>query len=210
MPEPPPNELETIRAAAGGDRAAFERVVSAYAARIRWLIQMRLDPAVRARVSVDDVMQDVLVVVSDRIRRLVIDHERAFWAWLCKVIEQRLIDVRRRHVRGALRDVRREQPLDAARPGASMLRLADVLADSATSPSANLRSAEQREAVAAAMQRLPASYREVILLRVFEGQNVAETAEIMGRTPGAISVLLNKAIKRLAGVLSGGTATPNE
>lgn len=207
MPSPR-DELETIRAAVTGDPRAFDRVVQDYAARIRWLIQMRIDPAVRARVSVDDVVQDVLIVLSERIRLLVVDHERAFWGWLCSVIEQRLVDVRRRHIQGALRDVRRELPLDAERPGGAAAPLAERLANADSSPSARLRSAEQRAAVTDALARLPQSYREVILLRVYEGQSVSDTAAIMGRSPGAVSVLLNKAVKRLASAL--GNARPGD
>jgi DNA-directed RNA polymerase specialized sigma24 family protein len=40
------------------------------------------------------------------------------------------------------------------------------------------------------------------MLRILEGLSVGEAAEIMGRTPGAISVLLNKAVKRLASVIA--------
>lgn len=193
-------ELAVIRAAIAGEPASFERLVAHYGPRLRWLIELRLHPALLARVSADDVLQEVLIVVSERLGGLQIDREPAFWSWLCKVTEQRLIDVRRRHVAAAARDVRRERRLDRSRASASF-GLADVLADTGTSPSGKLRAVEQREALADALNLLPSSYRQVIIHRVLEGLSVAETAEIMQRSPGAVSVVLTKAMKRLANVL---------
>lgn len=202
MSEAGTNELALIRAAVDGDDAAFQALVQQYSARLRWLIRLRLDPAVRARVSADDVLQDVLLVVNDRIQSLVVEHEGAFWTWLCRVVEQRLIDARRRHLQAAQRDARRERPLDARDAGTSVAPLANVLADPGTSPSAGLRTVEQRQKLEQALEQLPPSYREVIVLRVLEGLSVSDTAEIMGRSNGAISVLLTKAVKRLGSALA--------
>ena len=190
-------EVEMIRAAIRGDADAFDAVVRHYSARLRWLIQLRLSPAIRARVGPDDVLQETFLVVAKQLSSLEIDSEAAFWTWLCRVVEQRLIDVRRRHVQAAARDVRREQPIGPANPQSASVRLANVLMDSGTSPSGKLRTAEQRESLEAALATLPASYREVIVLRILEGLSVSEAAEIMGRSPGAISVLLSKAVRRL-------------
>lgn len=196
-------ELATIQAATGGDEVAFDAVVKNYAARLRWLIRMRLDPSLRARVSADDVLQEVMLVVSNQIRSLVVDNEGAFWSWLCRVVEQRLIDARRRHLQAAARDARREQAPPAT-TGSAAAPLDALLRDDGASPSAKLKKDEQREAIGAALDRLPDSYREVIILRMLEGLSVDETAQIMGRSNGAISVLLTKAVKRLGEEISLG------
>ena len=57
-------EVEMIRAAIRGDADAFDAVVRHYSARLRWLIQMRLSPAIRARVGPDDVLQETFLVVA--------------------------------------------------------------------------------------------------------------------------------------------------
>ncbi|TWT46022.1 ECF RNA polymerase sigma-E factor [Phycisphaerae bacterium RAS1] len=196
------SELGLIHAAVNGDGQAFAALVSLYGPRLRWLIDLRLPPTVRARVSGDDVLQEVLLTVSQQIRALLVENEAAFWTWLCKVVEQRLIDVRRRHLQAAVRDARREAPLASPGPGSTSVRLGALLADSGTSPSGRLRSHEQREALRAALGELPESYREVIVLRILEGLSVSDTATIMGRSPGAVSVLLTKAVKRLGSVIA--------
>lgn len=203
------DELDLIRAAVDGADGAFDAVVQNYAARLRWLIRVRLDPALRARVSADDVLQDVMLVVSGRIRSLVIESEGAFWTWLCRVVEQRLVDVRRRHLMAAARDARREQRIaGAATEGGTGRPAEGMLRDEGSTPSARLRTAEQQSAIENALAGLPPSYREVIVLRVIEGLAVAETAEMMGRSPGAVSVLLNKAMKRFNAALLGGAEPP--
>ena len=193
--------LAMIQAAIGADERAFDQLVGHYGARLRWLIQMRLPAAIQARTSADDVLQEAMLVVHQRIGGLVIEAEAAFWMWLCRVVEQRIADVMRTHMKAAARDVRRERRPAAASRQTSSLRLDQILSDTATSPSGRLRSVEQRQALRSVLDQLPESYRDVIVLRILEGQSVSETAEMMQRSPGAVSVLLSKAIKRLSGVI---------
>ncbi len=195
------DELATIHAAIAGDEQAFDRLVGHYAARLRWLIQMRLPTAIQARTSADDVLQEAMLVVHQRIGSLQIEAEAAFWTWLCRVVEQRIVDVQRTHMKAAARDVRRERKPAAASPQATSVRLDQILPGTATSPSGRLRNVEQRQALRSVLEQLPESYRDVIVLRILEGQSVAETAEMMNRSPGAVSVLLSKAVKRLSGVI---------
>ena len=195
------DELAMIRAAVAGDERAFDRLVDHYASRLRWLIQMRLTPAIQARVSAADVLQETLLVVHQRIGSLEIEHEAAFWSWLCRVVEQRIADVKRAHLQAAARDVRRERRPGAASPQATSMRIDQMLAGTGTSPSGRLRDAEQRDALAAVLDKLPESYREVIVLRILEGLSVSDTAQIMERSAGAVSVLLNKAVQRMGGVI---------
>ncbi len=196
------DELATIRAAIAGDEQAFDRLVGHYAARLLWLIQMRLPAAMQARTSADDVLQEAMLVVHQRIGSLEIEAEAAFWTWLCRVVEQRIADARRTHMKAAARDVRRERKPAAASPQASSVRLDQILPDTATSPSGRLKSVEQRQTLTAVLAQLPESYREVIMLRILEGLSVNDTAEMMQRSPGAVSVVLSKAVKRMGEVIA--------
>ncbi len=51
------------------------------------------------------------------------------------------------------------------------------------------------------LARLPADYREVIVLRNLEGLAFAEVARRMGRTPGAVRVLWVRAVDQLRQLL---------
>ncbi len=68
---------------------------------------------------------------------------------------------------------------------------------------------EVREAVRRAIDQLPDGYRNVLLIRDIEGYDTAETAALLGLTPGAVKTRLHRArtaLKSLlAPVIRGGT-----
>lgn len=197
FPNRPTAELESVRAAIAGRPGAFDLLIAGYADRLRGLIRRRLDPALRARLSADDVVQETLLVASDRVREMTVSREGDFWAWLCSIAEQRLIDARRRHLLTAKRDARRATSIAPDGDGGkALVQLCP--------PSGDARANERSRALDRALAELPASYREVIRLRIIDGLSTGDAAAVMGRTPGALSVLLCKAVRRLGEVLNGG------
>jgi RNA polymerase sigma-70 factor (ECF subfamily) len=56
---------------------------------------------------------------------------------------------------------------------------------------------DQLRSVLAALQLLPQDHQEVIRLRVVLGLTTAEVASWMGRSEGAVRVLLHRALKSL-------------
>jgi len=58
------------------------------------------------------------------------------------------------------------------------------------------------DAVALVAEHLPPEQAEVVLLRVVGGLDVAQVAEIVGRTPGWVRVNQHRALQRLAAVVS--------
>ena len=55
--------------------------------------------------------------------------------------------------------------------------------------------------------KLPPAQAEVILLRVIAGLDFAHIARLLGKTPGAVRVLLHRGLRRLAGILTAQLAT---
>ena len=66
----------------------------------------------------------------------------------------------------------------------------------------SLMSAERFEQVRAAVRRLPAKYREVVVLRYLEEMSIEQTAESLDLKRGAVEVRLNRARKYLHGELA--------
>ena len=56
---------------------------------------------------------------------------------------------------------------------------------------------EGRERVDAMLADLTDEQREVVLLRIVAGLSVEETAEVVGRRPGAVRTLQHRALARL-------------
>ena len=60
----------------------------------------------------------------------------------------------------------------------------------------------QRQLLVHALARLPAGQRQVIVLRYFEDLRVAETAALMGISPGTVKSYTARALATLRGVLA--------
>jgi RNA polymerase sigma-70 factor, ECF subfamily len=69
------------------------------------------------------------------------------------------------------------------------------------SPSQHLLRAETREQVRGAIDRLPDSYRTILLLRDIEEFDTAEVAELLGITPNAVKIRLHRARQALRTLL---------
>lgn len=102
--------------------------------------------------------------------------------WLVEIARRLALD----HFRGEDRRRRREQR--AAEPEAEY------------PPEARALPHHLRDALAA----LPDTEREVVVLRVMLDVGTAETAELLGMTPSAVSTALHRALRRLRGRLGEG------
>jgi RNA polymerase sigma-70 factor (ECF subfamily) len=69
------------------------------------------------------------------------------------------------------------------------------------SPSAGEQQREQVARVATALESLPADYRDVLVLRYFEGLALAEVAQQFGRSTESVRKLEARALVRLRGSL---------
>jgi RNA polymerase sigma-70 factor, ECF subfamily len=100
----------------------------------------------------------------------------------------------RRYRATSKRAVGREVGLEVASPSGEHER--SIPADT-PSPSGQAMAGEQAAAVAQAMERLPADYQRVIVLRYREGRPFAEIAQLMQRSDAAVRKLWFRAIDRL-------------
>jgi RNA polymerase sigma-70 factor, ECF subfamily len=119
--------------------------------------------------------------------------ESAFRRWVFTIARRRLLDHRRMSAR------RHTDPVPAD-------SLAHV-AESADYADEAIAAASTRAALAS-LASLPRDQAEVVLLRVLADLDVEDVAKIMGKRPGTVRVLQHRALKRLAGELERGGATP--
>jgi RNA polymerase sigma-70 factor (ECF subfamily) len=98
--------------------------------------------------------------------------------------------------------VANERRRDYRRPVSSLDDAAEL-----TAPGDVVETAAAREAVSAAWQavaRLPEDRRRAVVLRFVDEMSTAEIAAVLGRSEGAVRVLLHRALRSVADDLRGG------
>lgn len=109
-----------------------------------------------------------------------------FRAWVFRIARNALIDERRHRARRV--DTVPTDPQD--------------LPDTAAPTTDVIDDVHARERVEALLAVLTDDQREIVLLRVVAGLSVDETAEVVGRRPGAVRSMQNRALNRMRRALS--------
>jgi DNA-directed RNA polymerase specialized sigma24 family protein len=88
-----PGQIELwVAAARRGDRAALAKLLAAYHPTLRVRAQSLMDPAIRTRISPDDLVQEVYLGVARRIDRFEDRGPDSFLCWLYAILEHKLAD----------------------------------------------------------------------------------------------------------------------
>lgn len=170
-----------------------------YCAYLSLLGRMQLDSRLSGKVDVSGVVQLTLMEALEQQRVWQTFDETARTAWIRKVFARNLVDAVRR-VRAKVRDVTREQSLEMGLEQ-SASRLNAWLADDQPSPSQNAIREERALQLASALAQIPSEQREAIELHHLHALPLAEVAERMARTKGAIAALVFRGTKRLRELL---------
>ncbi|MFZ3557241.1 RNA polymerase sigma factor [Streptomyces sp. BH055] len=140
----------------------------------------------------EDLCQEVWLKVARNIGKY--RAGTSFHAWLRTITKNRVLDYLR--------------PLQA-RPSellyADHLELDRPLVGQGPEEYAERRALAQ--AVASRLNKLRPEQRQVLILRFFDGESPAATAEIMGKTDGAVRTLTVRALRKLAAVMPAGESS---
>jgi RNA polymerase sigma-70 factor, ECF subfamily len=150
-----------------------------------WL-RSRLDPA--------DLVQQTLLESISASMRLMSRSDQELLNYLRRALANNLIDAVRKHGK-ARGEVSPDILADTSR------RMCDWLAAPDTSPSERMNRNERYERLAAGLAKLPDAQRIVVEMRYFQGVKLADIAETMGRSEGAVAALLHRAVTTLRGDL---------
>jgi RNA polymerase sigma-70 factor (ECF subfamily) len=164
-----------------GDEAAFTVLYRALHPRI-----LRYAAAL-VGADADDVAAEAWLQVARDLHRFTGDAD-AFRAWISTITRNRATDLHRARAR-------RPVVLD------DVLALADRPARDDTAEDAVQRLATAR--AVALVASLPREQAEAVLLRTVVGLDVAATARVLGKRPGAVRVAAHRGLKRLAAELAG-------
>lgn len=186
--------LEQIRS---GDRSALDQLLARHRGYLRQMVELRMDPKMRARVDPSDVVQEAQAEAARRIDDYLRREPMPFHLWLRQTAYENLLRLRRQHVDADCRTVKREMAL----PEGSSVTLARVLLGNEATPSVQMAGNELAARLSQAMAGLPDEDREVLLLRNFEGLSNIEVAQLLGIEPAAASKRYGRAILRLRKLL---------
>jgi RNA polymerase sigma-70 factor (ECF subfamily) len=198
-----PHTQELLDHARGGDAQAVEQLLARHREPVRRMIDLRLDPAIVQRLDASDVVQDVLLEASKRLKDYLKNPAMPFHLWIRHIAKDHIIDAHRRHHQAQKRGVNREQPLH--RPGwvdQSSMELAGQLMDHEKTPASAAIQEELQRRLHAAVEQLDDDDREVILMRHFEQLANQEVAAALGLTEAAASMRYLRAMRRLRDLLT--------
>jgi RNA polymerase sigma-70 factor, ECF subfamily len=160
-----------VRAAQGGDRAAFGHLYQRYVRMIHGILLARV-PSTAA----EDLVHDVFLQALPRLRALR-DASR-FGPWLAAIARNRAVDFHRR-----------------AKPASSLDDQPGVA--EALQNHDRAMAMEDGMALLNALREMPETYREPLILRFVEGMSGPEIAERTGLTPGSVRVNLHRGMQLL-------------
>ncbi len=167
------------------------------------LARAQVEPPLRGKLDLSGVVQQTLLEAHQARDQFRGQTETQQAAWLRKILAHNLTDEARR-LGAAARDVARERSLEAALEE-SACRLEAWLAAEQSSPSQQAVRNEQMLRLAEALAQLPPDQRLAVELHHLQGHTLAEVAERMGRTKGAVASLLHRGIEKLRGWLDEGS-----
>lgn len=181
---------------AGGNSSALERLLRLHRPYLKRVVQMRMEPALAARVDASDIVQETQAVIAKRIGDFIKRQPTSFRIWIRRKALEQLVDQRRRHVGAKKRSVLREQNM----ADVSSIAIARKLLSN--TPSKILRKIELQEQVRGLIEQLSEKYREVLSLRHVEGLSNNEVADILDIDPNTARQRYGRALRRLHQLLA--------
>ena len=206
-----PETQDLLNQARQGEADAVERLLTAHREPLRRMIDLRLDPALAARVDASDVVQDVLLEAHRRLTDYLRNPTLPFRLWLRHIAKDHIIDAHRRHRQAQRRSLDREQRIvPAVLADHSSFELAGQLLDQELTPASAAIRHELQRRLDAAIATLDEDDRDIILMRHGEQLSNQEVALALGLTEAAASMRYLRAVRRLRAILLPDQQNPAE
>ena len=176
------SDVALLQGAAGGDPEAVRRLLDEVAPIVHGYLYARVGGD---RTTAEDLLQETLL---EAVRSAASYRgEAALSTWLCAIARRRLA-----------RHYERERRAEVARSG-----LRAVPGDDGDPDTEAL---ERRDEVVRALGRMPATHRQVLVLKYLDGLPVARIAAELGRSPVQVQSMLQRAREGLRRELEDGDA----
>jgi RNA polymerase sigma-70 factor (ECF subfamily) len=190
-----------VQSAATGDRAAVEALLQKYLPSLRAFLRLRAGAEIRAKESTSDLAQSVCRELFEGVGDFRFEGEAAFRAWLFTAALRKVAD-RAQHYRAQKREAARELSPEARHAGGDAL-VWDCY-QTVSTPSAYAIAREQATRIERAFDALSEEQREVVTLARIAGLSRAEIGERIGKSEGAVRLILHRALAQIADELGDG------
>jgi RNA polymerase sigma-70 factor (ECF subfamily) len=184
----------------GHDVAALAEYLVMHRKPLVAFIDRQLGTALRRKVEVDDIYQELSVEAVRSLPEAELG-DRDVFGWLCQLAERRIIDAHRRFFGAQKRDAGREVPLGTPGGDSQHAAVIDLLVASMTSPTKAFSRNQKEVLLLEALATLPEDQREALRLRYVEGLPSKDIAARLGKTDGAVRVMLTRSLGRLSQIL---------
>jgi RNA polymerase sigma-70 factor (ECF subfamily) len=197
MPAEGDSVMERLR---GGDAQALGELLERQRRPLLAYIERNLGAALRRKVEPQDILQETAVHALRALPEADLGRRDPF-GWLCQIAEQRIIDAHRKFIGSQKRAADREVALEAPAGPGGQGGLIDLLVASMTTPSQALLRDQRERRLQQALSSLPEEHRQALRLRYVEGLPSKEIARRLGKSDGAVRVLLTRSLHRLQKLL---------
>ena len=187
---------DLIDKARGGDAAALGKLLESIATYLNLLASVQIGRRLQGKVDASDIVQETFLEAHRQITNFRGGSEGELLAWLRRILAGQIALTLRKYLGTKGRDVRMEREL-VAQLDESSHALGAQLAASASTPSQHASRREQAVLLADALSRLPADYRQVIVLRHIEALTFPEVAVRMERSEDSVQKLWVRALGSL-------------
>ena len=142
-----------------------------------------------------DIVQETLVEACQQLENFRGKTNGELAKWLSQMLAHNITDAGRA-LRRKKRDINREQSIDD-KGNQTSINAKNWLPSDQTSPSICVEKAEQLLRITSAVNDLPESQQQVIVLYHLQGHSMAEVAKQVGKSHSAVAGLLHRGLKAL-------------
>ncbi len=164
-------------------------------------VDRNIGPALRSRLEPEDILQEIIVSALAAPEQFNVEGRDPF-RLLCQLAEQRIIDAHRHHVGAQKRSASREVSMDAPAGSGDGFGFVDLLVASITSPSQAFSKDQKEFRLQQAIAELNEEQREILRMRFVEGMATKEIADKIGKSDGAVRVMLTRTVAHLQEILT--------
>lgn len=183
-----------LQAARKGSEEALGQLLDAYRPFLLSVATSHFDSDLKAKAGPSDVVQETFVDAYKDFASFKSSTDEELRIWLHTLLMNNLADLRKRYLKSASRQVKRERPIATSESKEFARQIID---HDGHTPNTEAVSKEMAARVEAALQELPPAYRMVIVMRNHDRRSFSEIGKAMNKSADAARMFWKRAVLRL-------------